>query len=223
MIGCFVTGTDTGVGKTLASCALLHALGRHHARVTGLKAVAAGAEPTAEGWANADTLALRAASSWTTAPALHNPVLLPDSLSPHIAAQRAGVEVTLAPIVSAYRQLATQADAVVVEGAGGWRVPLSETLSIADLAVALNLPVVLVVGLRLGCLNHALLTADAIRARGLPLAGWIASRVDPDMLAPEENLAYLRQHLGAPLLAGLPWQRQPDPRHAPFTLPKEWQ
>lgn len=227
MIGLFVTGTDTGVGKTLASCALLHALARHHRRVVGMKAVAAGAEPDGLGGrANEDTLALRAASTLAVPPALDNPVLLPDPLSPHIAAQRAGVMVTLPPILSAYQQLAAQADAVVVEGAGGWRVPLSDSLQIADLAVALQLPVVLVVGLRLGCLNHALLTADAIRASGLPLAGWICSRVDPDMLAPEENLATLRHalgQLGAPLLADIPYQTRPDARSARVQLPQEWQ
>ena len=220
----FVTGTDTGVGKTLASCALLHALAGHHPRVVGMKAVAAGADPDGQGgWVNEDTVALRAASTLAVVAALDNPVLLPDPMSPHIAAQRAGVEVTLAPILDAYRQLAAQADAVVVEGAGGWLVPLSETLSIADLAVALQLPVVLVVGLKLGCLNHAMLTAHAIRASGLPLAGWIASRVDPDMLVPEENMDWLRRNLGAPLLADLPWQAEPDPRNTQFTLPKEWQ
>ena len=227
MIGCFVTGTDTGVGKTLASCALLHALARHHRRVVGMKAVAAGAEPDGHGgWANEDTLALRAASTLAVPPHLDNPVLLADPLSPHIAAQRAGVTVTLQPILGAYQQLAAQADAVVVEGAGGWRVPLSESLSITDLAVALQLPVVLVVGLRLGCLNHALLTADAIRASGLPLAGWICSRVDPHMLAPEENLATLRRALGAlgaPLLADIPHQTLPDARSARVQLPQEWQ
>ena len=224
MIGCFVTGTDTGVGKTLASCALLHALAQHHPRVVGMKAVAAGAEQTPDGtgWANEDTLALRAASTLAVPPALDNPVLLPDPMSPHIAAQRAGCEMTLEPILDAYRQLAAQADAVVVEGAGGWLVPLSKTLSIADLAVALQLPVVLVVGLKLGCLNHAMLSANAIRASGLSLAGWIASRVEPDMLVPEENMDWLRRNLGAPLLADLPWQAEPDPRNAQFTLPKEW-
>jgi dethiobiotin synthetase len=227
MIGCFVTGTDTGVGKTLASCALLHALAQHHPRVVGMKAVAAGAEPDGQGgWANEDTLALRAASTLVVPAALDNPVLLPDPMSPHIAARRAGVEVTLPPILNAYRQLAAQADAVVVEGAGGWRVPLSGTLSIADLAVALQLPVVLVVGLKLGCLNHAVLTAEAIRASGLPLAGWMASRVDPRMLVPEENMAWLLRQmdlLGAPLLADIPWQAAPDPQVTQVTLPKEWQ
>lgn len=224
MISCFVTGTDTGVGKTLASSVLLHALAQHHTRVVGMKPVAAGAEPDGlGGWANEDSIALRSASTLAVPPLLDNPVLLPDPVSPHIAAERAGVVVQLPPILDAYRQLTEQADAVVVEGAGGWLVPLSPDLRIADLAVALQLPVVLVVGVRLGCINHALLTADAIRASGLQLAGWIASRVDPSMLEPTANMDYLRRHIGAPLLADIPWQAQPDARSVPVTLPKEWQ
>lgn len=224
MISCFVTGTDTGVGKTLASSVLLHALAQHHTRVVGMKPVAAGAEPDGQGgWANEDSIALRAASTLAVPSLLDNPVLLPDPVSPHIAAERAGVVVQLPPILDAYRQLTEQADAVVVEGAGGWLVPLSPDLRIADLAVALQLPVVLVVGVRLGCINHALLTANAIRASGLQLAGWIASRVDPNMLEPAANMDYLRRHIGAPLLADIPWQAQPDARSAPVTLPKEWQ
>lgn len=224
MIACFVTGTDTGVGKTLSSCALLHALAQHHRRVVGMKPVAAGAEPDGQGgWTNSDSLALRAASGLVVAPALDNPVLLAAPVSPHIAAAREHCSVRLEPIVAAYQALSQQADAIVVEGAGGWQVPLSNHLRIADLAIALQLPVVLVVGLRLGCLNHALLTADAIRSSGLPLAGWIANRVDPDMLEPEANMAYLREHLGAPLLADIPWQASPDARAVRVDLPKEWQ
>lgn len=224
MIGCFVTGTDTGVGKTLASAGLLHALARHHARVVGMKAIAAGAEPIGPGGslANEDVLALRAASTLAVAPALDNPVLLPDPLSPHIAAQRAGTRIDVSAIVQAYAALAAQADAVVVEGAGGFHVPLSDAETGADLAEALGLPVVLVVGLRLGCLSHAALTADAIRARGLPLAGWIVSRIDPAMLAAEDNIAWLRQRLQSPLLADIPHQQSPDPRTAHFTLPASW-
>ena len=223
MIGCFVTGTDTGVGKTLASCALLHALAGHHARVVGMKAVAAGAEPDGHGgWVNEDTVALRAASTLAVPAALDNPVLLPDPLSPHIAAARAGVQIDIAAIVASYQTLAAQADAVVVEGAGGFHVPLTDTLTGADLAQALALPVVLVVGLRLGCLNHALLTAEAIRTRGLTLAGWVANRVDPDMEAVEDNIAYLRARLGAPLLADVPHQELPEPGSLVFDLPKDW-
>ncbi len=222
--GCFVTGTDTGVGKSLASAALLHALARHHARVVGMKPVAAGAEIISGVLANEDAVALRAASTIAVPPELDNPVLLPDPLSPHIAARRAGTAIDIGMIVRAYRQLAERADAVVVEGAGGWHVPLSDTETGADLARALGLPVVLVVGLRLGCLNHAALTAEAIRARGLALAGWVANHVDPRMLAPEDNIAWLRQHLRAPLLAELPHQARPDARAlAPcYHLPPEW-
>ena len=141
-IGCFVTGTDTGVGKTLASCGLLHALARHHARVVGMKAVAAGAEPDGQGgWANEDTLALRAASTLAVPPELDNPVLLPDPMSPHIAAQRAGRSIEIAHIVDSYRRLAEQADAVVVEGAGGWFTPLSQEQTFADWVMAERLPV----------------------------------------------------------------------------------
>mgnify|MGYP006190134957 FL=1 len=223
MTACFVVGTDTGVGKTHVSCALLQALAQHHRRVVGMKPVAAGVVPWGEGWASEDSIALRAASTIAVPPELDTPVLLPDPLSPHIAAARAGVQIDIATIVQAYQALAAQADAVVVEGAGGFHVPLSPTETGADLAVALNLPVVLVVGLRLGCLNHALLTAEAIAARGLTLAGWVVNRVDPDMLAPEENIAWLQQRLGAPLLADIPWgEHTAHSLAAHFDLPADW-
>ena len=222
MMGCFVTGTDTGVGKTLVSAGLLHALARHHRRVVGMKPVAAGLVPWGDDWASEDAIALRSASTLAVPPAPDNPVLLPDPLSPHIAAARAGVQIDIAAIVASYQTLAAQADAVVVEGAGGFHVPLTDTLTGADLAQALALPVVLVVGLRLGCLNHALLTAEAIRTRGLTLAGWVANRVDPDMEAVEDNIAYLRARLGAPLLADVPHQELPEPGSLVFDLPKDW-
>ena len=219
----FVTGTDTGVGKTLVSCALLHALAKHHARAVGMKPVAAGTELIDGRQANEDVLALREASSCRVPPELDNPVLLPDPVSPHIAAARAGVRIRMAHIVACHRQLLHQADAVVVEGAGGFMVPLSETETGADLATALNLPVVLVVGLRLGCLNHALLTAQAIRARGLTLAGWAANHIDPGMLAQAGNIAFLQQQLAAPLLASIPFQAKPDPRNITMDIPPAWQ
>ena len=222
MIGCFVTGTDTGVGKTLVSTGLLHALAPHHSRVVGMKPVAAGVVPWGEAWASEDAIALRSASTLAVAPELDNPVLLLDPLSPHIAAERAGVQIDIAAIVRSYQALAAQADAVVVEGAGGFHVPLTDTQTGADLAQALALPVVLVVGLRLGCLSHALLTAEAIRARGLVLVGWVANRVDPEMEATDENIAYLRARLGAPLLAEVPYQELPDARSLVFELPGEW-
>ena len=211
-LGLFVTGTDTGVSKTRASCALLHALRARHARCVGMKPVAAGAEPDRDGQLqNEDVLALRAASSLPVPAALDNPVLLPDAMSPHLAAQRAGRVIDIGTLLQAYLALAAQADAVVVEGAGGFLVPFSDDLTGADLAVALGLPVILVVGLRLGCLNHALLTRDAIRRSGLPLAGWIVNRLDPAMPAQEENLAYLDRQLAAPLLADWPWDPTADP------------
>jgi len=220
-VGHFVVGTDTGIGKTHASCALLHALARRHARVCGMKPVASGGVQTADGFTNEDSIAHRAASTVRVPPGLDNPILLPEPLSPHLSAARAGTTISFDVILDAIAELRRRTDALVVEGAGGFLVPLSQTQTGADLAVAMQLPIVLVVGMRLGCLNHALLTAEAIRARGLVLAGWIANRVDPDFLCPEENLDYLRTHLGAPLWADLPFSATLDPRAdaARFTLP----
>ena len=219
----FVTGTDTGVGKTLVTTALLHALAKHYPRVVGMKPVAAGTSLIDGVQANDDVLALRAASNCPVAPELDNPLLLADAVSPHIAAARAHVHIDIAHIVACHRQLLLLADAVVVEGAGGFMVPLSDNYTGADLAQALGLPVVLVVGLRLGCLNHALLTAAAIQAAGLTLAGWVANHVDPDMLAQTENMAFLQQKLAAPLLASIAYQPLPDPKTIKFELPPAWQ
>jgi dethiobiotin synthetase len=208
----FVTGTDTGVGKTLLTQAWLLKLRERHARVAGMKPVAAGATPGAGGQLdNEDVVALRAASSVQLPEALVNPYLLRAAVSPHIAARREGVVIELAPIVDACCALREQADAVMVEGAGGFRVPLSDRLDGADLAVALGLPVLLVIGLRLGCLNHALLTAESIAARGLTLAGWAGNLIDPRMPEVEANLALLADRLGAPCLGVVPWQARPDP------------
>jgi dethiobiotin synthetase len=219
MTAYFVTGTDTGVGKTFVSCALLQALARRHPRVVGMKPVAAGLVQTPEGWDSEDAIALRAASTVRVPPALDNPVRLPDPLSPHIAAERAGTRIDIHHLVACQRELAQHADAMVVEGAGGFLVPLSPEHTGADLAQALGLPVLLVVGLRLGCLNHALLSAEAIRARGLPMAGWVANRIDPDMAAVDDNIHYLRQRLGAPLLADLAHSAAPDFRTVHIELP----
>lgn len=212
----FVTGTDTGVGKTLVSATVLHALARHHRRVVGMKPVASGLVPhagTPGGWASEDVLQLRAASTLAVAPELDNPVALPDPLSPHLASRRAGRHVTVADLLAPARALQAQADALVVEGAGGWRVPVNDDELLSDLARALAAPVLLVVGLRLGCLNHAMLTAEAIRADGLTLAGWVGNVVDPHMACLDENLATLRQRLPAPCWGVLPWQAGvPEPR-----------
>ena len=221
--GCFVTGADTGVGKTLVSAALLHTLARHHRRVVGMKPVAAGLIEHAGQWVSEDVLALRAASTLTVPAALDNPVALPDPLAPHIAAERAGRSVTVAGLLSAHRELQAMADVVVVEGAGGWRVPVNDRETLADLARAIGAPVVLVVGLRLGCLNHALLSAEAIRADGLQLAGWVANAVDPDMPCRDENVHALCQRLPAPLLGTVAWHTgSPDARQIALQLPPGW-
>jgi dethiobiotin synthetase len=208
--GVFITGTDTGVGKTLAACALIHALVDRGLAVAPMKPVAAGAIVHDGGWANEDTIALlRAAGRDGARIADANPVLLREPMAPHIAAARERREITLQPILDAYGRLRADASFVVVEGVGGFRVPLSDSLDTADMARAMALPVVLVVGLRLGCLNHALLTADAIRETGLTLAGWIANAIDPAMAVREENVAALRERLGAPLLGEIPHSLRP--------------
>jgi dethiobiotin synthetase len=222
-MGCetyFVTGTDTGVGKTHVSAALLHALARRHARVAGMKPVASGLIEHDGRAVSEDVLRLRAASTCAVPPAMDNPVALPQPLSPHLAARRAGVTVRVADLLAPARELAGQLDALVVEGAGGWRVPLNdEGQTLADFARALGAPVVLVVGLRLGCLNHALLTAEAIRADGLRLAGWVANHIDPAMACTDENVQSLREWLDAPLLGVLPWSDRPDPAAVALDLP----
>ena len=200
----FIAGTDTGIGKTHAACTLLHAVRAAGYSACGMKPVASGCTETPDGLRNDDALALRAASSTTAPYALVNPVSLRDPLSPHLAAAHDGVEISLAPLRAAFDQLTSAHQKVVVEGVGGWLVPLAPGLLAADIAKQWQLPVILVVGLRLGCLNHALLTARAIEADGCHLLGWIGNGVDPAMDAQEENLATLRELLAAPCLGVLP-------------------
>jgi dethiobiotin synthetase len=201
----FIAGTDTGIGKTHAACALLHALRAAGHDVCGMKPVASGCAQTADGLRNEDALALLAASSAPRSPyELINPVALREPLSPHLAAAHEGVTISLAPLRAAFDELRAAHRTVVVEGVGGWLVPLAPGLFAADIARAWALPVILVVGLRLGCLNHALLSAQAIVADGCHLAGWIGNRIDPAMEAVEENLATLRELLPAPCLGVLP-------------------
>ncbi len=198
--GVFITGTDTGIGKTFVSVALLHALRGTGLRAVGMKPVASGCVATAEGLRNDDALALQSASSGSPDYADVNPLAYAAAVSPHLAAAAEGRRVELAPVQAAYARLAARADVVVVEGVGGWLAPLSDTLVAGDLARVLGLPVILVVGLRLGCLNHALLSARAIAADGCTLLGWIGNRIDPAMLEPERNLDTLRTRLPAPCL-----------------------
>jgi dethiobiotin synthetase len=203
--GVFVTGTDTGVGKTLVACALLRRLAEDGRPVVGMKPVAAGCADTAGRRVNDDVEALLAASTVPAERALVNPYALIEPIAPHIAAAREGVIIDISHIRRCFDRLRGLADAVVVEGAGGFRVPLNDREDGADLAVALGLPVVLVVGMRLGCLNHALLTQQAILARGLKLAGWVANRIDPGMARQEANVDALKRRLAAPLLGDIPF------------------
>lgn len=205
----FVTGTDTGVGKTLISVALLHLLSASGRRVAGFKPVAAGCDAQGQ---NDDVLALQAASAPQLSTAQVNPYRFAPAIAPHLAAEQAGIEIDLAHIVQRYHALAAEVDTVIVEGVGGFMVPLNRTETTADLAQQLGLPVILVVGLRLGCLNHALLTRQAIADRGLECAGWVANALVPAMPFLEDNIAALRECLDAPLLGVVPWQPAPDGR-----------
>ncbi|MFA5241503.1 MAG: dethiobiotin synthase [Sulfuricella sp.] len=209
--GIFVTGTDTDVGKTLISCAFLHAFRLAGKTALGMKPVAAGCEIQPQGLVCGDVTALCRASGVQAPVEWVNPYAFEPPVAPHIAAEEAGVTIDLERIREAFMMLAEYAGIVVVEGVGGFRVPLSSHQDGADLARKLGLPVVLVVGMRLGCLNHALLTVDAIRAQGLTFAGWVANRIDPEMACFEANLEALRQRLGAPLLGVVEHWAAPDP------------
>jgi dethiobiotin synthetase len=211
MASLYVSGTDTGIGKTRASVTLLHVLRQRGLRAVGMKPLASGCERGADGWRNDDALALQQASDPRPAYDDVNPYALPQPLAPELAARDAGIDVALGPILAAHARLAAQADIVVVEGVGGWAAPLSASLDQADLARALRTPVVLVVGLRLGCINHARLSARAIVADGLALAGWIASDVDPDMAQRDANFALLEQRMPAPCWGRLPYLPDFDP------------
>jgi dethiobiotin synthetase len=200
----FITGTDTEIGKTLVSSAMLYALTRQGVRAAGMKPVAAGAELRDGAWHNEDADRIAGAANVAVPPELATPYLLREPAAPHIVAALEGVTIDLAHIRSCYDRIAGMADAVVVEGVGGFRVPLSDRYDTADLAQQLGLPVILVVGLRLGCINHALLTAEAIAARGLVLAGWVANIVDLDMRYGMDNITALTQRLPAPLLGCVP-------------------
>ncbi|HCA26240.1 MAG TPA: dethiobiotin synthase [Betaproteobacteria bacterium] len=208
--GYFVTGTDTGVGKTWAACALLEALAAIGKTVVGMKPVASGCDSIAGGLVCEDAEQLRRASTVDAPAKWRNPYRFLPPVSPHIAAAAAGRVIELRRIQAAYARLQKLADQVVVEGVGGFRAPLGDSYDVSALAGVLQLPVVLVVGLRLGCLNHALLTAEAIASRGLILAGWIANCPEPPMAAIEENLCYLERRLGAPFLGMLPYQPEPS-------------
>jgi dethiobiotin synthetase len=205
----FIAGTDTGIGKTHAACTLIHALRARDLRVCGMKPVASGCLETPHGRRNEDALALQAAGSDAVAYDAINPVALREPLSPHLAARLEGTAIAMAPLREAFEGLTASHDAVVVEGVGGWMVPLAPGLLASAIPQQWDLTVLLVVGLRLGCLNHALLSARAILADGCRLAGWIGNRIDPAMAAVEDNLETLRESLPAPCLGVLPYGTDP--------------
>jgi dethiobiotin synthetase len=204
MTAYFITGTDTEIGKTFVTCALMVALRNRGIRVAPMKPVAAGMVQVDGRALNEDVQALMAVYGAPISAPLINPYCLHDAIAPHIAAKREGVTVSMLVIQNAFADLAVTHDAVLVEGAGGFLVPLDDRRSMAEIPVALGLDVVLVVGLRLGCINHALLTANAIRACGLRLAAWVGNVVDAHMPAQEENIATLRAMLHAPCLGIVP-------------------
>ncbi len=216
--GCFVTGTDTGVGKTLISAALVHKLASAGVRAAGMKPLAAGAEIRDGQLWNEDVAMLTAEANVALPTGLICPLMFREPAAPHIAAALEDRRIDSDTVMTAYRQITEQVDALVVEGVGGFRVPLTDQLDTADLAAAMQLDVILVVGLRLGCLNHALLTAEAIAARGLTLAGWVANQIDPAMPHQAANLDALSQRLPAPLLGVVRWMPVPSVAEAATSI-----
>lgn len=203
-LGYFVAGTDTEIGKTLIASSLIRALVNAGIRTAAMKPVAAGAELRDGEWHNDDCDALAAEANVAPPRRLTTPYLFRQPTAPHLAAALEGRIIELPTILDCYRQVANLADAIVVEGVGGFRVPLDRNSDTADLAQQLGLPIVLVVGLRLGCISHALLTVEAIAARGLQLAGWVANAVDPDMLNAGATADAMRDRIDAPLLGWVP-------------------
>ena len=207
----FITGTDTGVGKTFVTCALLHTLKAQGIAAIGMKPIAAGGEMTPDGLLNEDVETLHVASGVKLRSEDLVCYLLSEPIAPHIAAANEDIDIDLDVIRQRFDQLAELADVVLVEGVGGFMVPLGESINTADLAQDLDLPVILVVGMRLGCLNHALLTQEAILARGLTLAGWVANQIDPHMAELDANVEALEERIRAPLLGVIAFQKNADP------------
>ncbi|AZL66584.1 MULTISPECIES: dethiobiotin synthase [Pseudomonas] len=205
----FIAGTDTDVGKTTIAAGLLHAARQRDLSTLAAKPVASGCVVTPKGLRNSDALALIDESSIKLPYEQVNPFAFEPAIAPHVAAREAGVALSVPTLLEAmHHVLAQSADFTLVEGAGGWRVPLSDHANLSDLAIALKLPVILVVGVRLGCINHALLSAEAIARDGLQLAGWVANIVDPRTSRLEDNLSSLAERLPAPCLGRVPWLKQ---------------
>lgn len=219
--GFFITGTDTECGKTEITLGLMQWLQEQGETVLGMKPIASGAEPTAEGLRNEDAVRIQQQCSIDLPYEQVNPFAFEPPVAPHLAAEQVGAEIDFARILDGYQQIMPQADRVLVEGVGGWRVPLGSQGAVSDLAQVLKLPVILVVGLKLGCINHALLTAEAIQTSGLELAGWVANVADAEMLEPEGNLRTLKNHIQAPLLGLVPRLAIPSPQAVSAALHPE--
>ncbi len=204
MIGCFVTGTDTGIGKTVVSAGLIRGFRDLGLRTAGMKPVAVGAHLTINGLRNEDAEILLDASGLKLAYEWVNPFCFAQPIAPHLAAIEMGVAISSAQVIASVQRLAEVAEVIVIEGVGGWKVPLGRHLDVAGLAHALGLPVILVVGLRLGCLNHAVLAAESIQNTGCQLGGWVGNTVDTGMARWYENIETLRQILPVPCLGILP-------------------
>lgn len=207
----FVTGTDTNVGKTLVAAGLLLAAKKKGYTTAALKPVAAGCEKTAEGLRNSDALMLQSVITQSLYYEQINPIALEAAIAPHLAAQLEKRSLSVDRLAGFCRGVLASAEVTLVEGAGGWRVPINPRETLADLAKTLQLPVILVVGIRLGCLNHALLTFEAIVRDGLPVAGWVANCIDADMPALQDNIESLRARLPVPCLAVVPFLAEPTP------------
>ena len=210
-MNCFITGTDTGIGKTVVTAALLRGLAARGLRAAGMKPVAAGATREGTALVNEDAELLRACASVEVSRALVCPAIYLAPTAPHIAARAEGRTIELAPIADAYAEIRRRADVVLVEGIGGWALPLNPSTMLSDLVARLDLPVLLVVGVRLGALNHALLTARAIAADGARLVGWVANIVDPDYAYAEDTVQALIERLPAPCVGHLRWQPNATP------------
>lgn len=222
--GYFITGTDTDCGKTVITLGLMQHLQSEGFSVVGMKPVASGSEWTTAGLRNGDATQIQKQGSTQLEYGWINPYAFEPAIAPHLAAQQCGQEIDIQLIKEHYLKLAQTADKVLVEGVGGWLVPLSDSCLLPDLAVALALPVVMVVGMRLGCINHSLLTQDTIAASGCRLAGWVANTVEPEMAEFEANLQTLRHRLAAPLFGVVPYLDNADPhavaRHLRLPLPR---
>lgn len=209
--GYFITGTDTECGKTVITLGLMQCLQSAGLSVNGMKPVASGARRAAAGMINDDALRIRQQSSGLSDYSLINPYVFEPAIAPHLAAHYSGVRIDIRVIRETYQKLAQSSDRVLVEGVGGWRVPLNDTNLVSDLAIALELPVIMVVGMRLGCINHSLLTLEAINTSGCRLTGWVANCVDSKMVELEGNLETLQQRITAPLLGVVPYLENTDP------------